>query len=90
MYILVLTFASMTKYVHRPSQGMVVLCMYSVRTSMSEYVQGVRFPDDQELEISRTVSDSHFKVQTYYSQCLPLSHTTRSPMPVPVSRRIED
>ena len=45
MYILVLTFASMTKYVHRPSQGMVVLCMYSVRTSMSEYVQGVRFPD---------------------------------------------
>jgi hypothetical protein len=24
---------------------MVVLCMYSVRTSMSEYIQGVRIPD---------------------------------------------
>jgi hypothetical protein len=56
MYILVLTFASMTKYVHRPSQGMVVLCMYSVRTSMSEYVQGVRFPD-VELECIYACND---------------------------------
>ncbi len=47
MYRLVLTIASMTKYVHCSSQGimMVILGMYSVRTSMSEYMQGVRFPD---------------------------------------------
>ncbi len=45
MYRLVLTVASMTKYIHCSSYGMVILGMYSVRTNMSEYIQGVRFPD---------------------------------------------
>jgi hypothetical protein len=45
MYRVVLTNAIMTEYVHDTYKGMVIHCTYSVRTSMSEYIQGVRIPD---------------------------------------------
>ncbi len=43
---------------------MVVLCMYSVRTSMSEYIQGVRIPDVKLLLCPWSQSPSPFPTAT--------------------------
>ncbi len=49
---------------------MVVLCMYSVRTSMSEYIQGVRFPD-----VAVTVRVTHWQVAAAATLRLALRHS---------------
>ena len=45
MYWPVLTLASTTEKVHCTYDSTVIQCTYSVCTSMSEYIQGVRIPD---------------------------------------------